>query len=192
MVGLPRFVDLQRNAVECDDPERLLWYGLCGYWTDDWQKLSQTSGALKIPACPQCNRPGFQMRWCEWFEGVDKFQSVGGNEGYHKYLTEYLRERCLGKPMDSGCMLCAFRNWQKQNGFRKPALTMQMTATETIALIGGVECRQWMGVTPDGIKCHVFVHRIAVHRDEDTQAFERELLEKMPPASPPVDLRHVL
>jgi hypothetical protein len=136
--------------------------------------------------------PGFQGTWATWFEGVTKFQSQQGNEGYHQYVSEYLRERCFERPMDAGRMLCEFRNWQKKNGLRKPAFTMQITATETIALIEGVECRQWSGVTAEGIECHVFVHRIAVNRDSDTAAFDRELLEKMPPASAPVDVKLVL
>jgi hypothetical protein len=40
-----------------------------------------------------------------------------------------------------------------------------------------VPARVWKGVTEGGVECQVLVTRIAVHRDADNTAFERELSE---------------
>ena len=70
------------------------------------------------------------------------------------------------------------------------ALKIQITATENITDINGVPVRLWEGVTERGIKCKVFVHRIAVHPDEDAGPFDEELREMAPPTVK-VDLRHL-
>ena len=48
---------------------------------------------------------------------------------------------------------------------------------------GIVPARIWEGHTDTGIACHAFVTRIAVHKDLDASAFERELQEKHAPIS---------
>lgn len=45
---------------------------------------------------------------------------------------------------------------------------------------GRIEARVWQGVTDGGVACQVLVPRIAVHRDADNSAFERELREHPP------------
>ena len=60
-------------------------------------------------------------------------------------------------------------------------MEIQITATEKITTMDGVPVRLWEGVTADGTACKVFVHRIAVHKDEDASQFEKELAEQMPP-----------
>jgi hypothetical protein len=70
-------------------------------------------------------------------------------------------------------------------------MNIQITPTNKITTLGEVPVRLWEGVTDQGVKCKVFVHRIAVHESEDSSAFERTLREQMPP--PMVfDLRQVL
>lgn len=71
-------------------------------------------------------------------------------------------------------------------------MEIQMKATKTITEIDGVPVRLWEGTTAGGVPCKVFVHRVAVHNDDDQSQFENELSEKMPPAAPAVDIRHVL
>lgn len=72
-------------------------------------------------------------------------------------------------------------------------MKIQIEATENIVNIAGIECRLWKGTTENGTPCKVFVHRVAVHNDDDSIEFENELIEKMPPAAPTkFDLRHVL
>lgn len=66
-----------------------------------------------------------------------------------------------------------------------------MTATDVITTLDGVECRLWEGVTANGVRCKVFVHRVAVHNDDDQSQFERELQEQLPPGRH-VPLRSVL
>jgi hypothetical protein len=68
---------------------------------------------------------------------------------------------------------------------------IQIKATQHITKINGVECRLWEGVTAGGIPCKVFVHRIAVHNNDDSSQFERDLREQSPPGVP-IDLRHIL
>jgi hypothetical protein len=54
-------------------------------------------------------------------------------------------------------------------------------STETLTSIDNVPVRLWEGTTEDGVRCKVFIHRIAVHKDEDAAAFETELKEQLPP-----------
>lgn len=61
-------------------------------------------------------------------------------------------------------------------------MKITMTSTETLTDIDGVPVRLWEGVTEGGVACKVFVHRLAVHKDDDASAFERELQEKLPPS----------
>jgi hypothetical protein len=49
------------------------------------------------------------------------------------------------------------------------------------AIVDGVPCHFWTGVTESGTECVVFVHRIAVDRDVDPSEFERELREQAAP-----------
>lgn len=57
-------------------------------------------------------------------------------------------------------------------------MKITMTATEKLTEIDGVPVRLWEGITGQGVKCKVFVNRIAVHKDEDNIQFENELVEK--------------
>lgn len=70
-------------------------------------------------------------------------------------------------------------------------MKITIEATEKLTHMMGVAVRLWEGVTESGVKCKVFVHRIAVHNDDDSSQFDRELKEQMPPGRV-VELRHVL
>jgi len=67
--------------------------------------------------------------------------------------------------------------------------------TEEIVTVDGLRCRLWQGVTTEGIRCVLYVHRVRV-ADEDAAAFERS--SNLSAASPPkigppaVDMRMVL
>lgn len=54
-------------------------------------------------------------------------------------------------------------------------------STEKLTHFDGVPVRLWEGTTADGVPCMVFVHRIAVANENDTERFERELKEQLPP-----------
>lgn len=70
-------------------------------------------------------------------------------------------------------------------------MKITMTATEKLTHIVGVPVRLWEGMTEKGIKCKVFVHRIALHNDNSSREFGQELEEQMPPGVT-YSLRHVL
>lgn len=70
-------------------------------------------------------------------------------------------------------------------------MKIEIEATDKLTTIAGVPVRLWEGITENGVKCKVFVHRIAVHNDEDPGEFERELVEQIPPGRH-VDLRQIL
>ena len=61
-------------------------------------------------------------------------------------------------------------------------------STDQILELNGVPVRVWNGTTESGVACLVFVHRIAVHKDADNEAFERELFEKIPPIQVGIDV----
>jgi hypothetical protein len=70
-------------------------------------------------------------------------------------------------------------------------MKITMQPTEKLTEIDGVPVRLWMGKTESGIECHVFVHRIAVHKTVACGEFERELLEQAGPGIA-ISLRHIL
>lgn len=70
-------------------------------------------------------------------------------------------------------------------------MQIKMIATDKITDIDGVQVRLWEGVTEQGTKCKVFVHRIAVHNSDDASQFERELTEQLSPGQK-IDLRRIL
>ena len=53
-----------------------------------------------------------------------------------------------------------------------------MESTEHVVTVDGVECRVWNAVTENNTQCFVFVHRIAVAKDEDAAEFS-ELRERV-------------
>lgn len=46
-----------------------------------------------------------------------------------------------------------------------------------------VPARIWEGVTANGIQCHAYITRIAVHDDDDAAEFERDLKEQRKPTA---------
>lgn len=62
-------------------------------------------------------------------------------------------------------------------------MNVQLHSTEKIIEINGVPARVWEGVTEGGVKCHAFITRIAVHKDDDATEFERELQEHAAPSA---------
>lgn len=54
------------------------------------------------------------------------------------------------------------------------------STTKTVELLidgARVPARVWEGVTDKGVRCHAFIVRIAVHKDDDAAEFERDLRE---------------
>ena len=70
-------------------------------------------------------------------------------------------------------------------------MKITIEATGDLTCIDGVPVRVWRGETDGGVVCLVMVHRVVVRADDDTQQFERELKEQLPPGRH-VDLRYIL
>lgn len=70
-------------------------------------------------------------------------------------------------------------------------MRLQIESTDQITAMDGVPVRVWRGRTEAGVECIVFVHRIAVHNDNDQSQFDAELAEQLPPGRH-VPLRSVL
>lgn len=45
-------------------------------------------------------------------------------------------------------------------------MKIQMEPTEHVVTVDGVECRIWNAVTENNTQCFVFVHRIAIRKDD--------------------------
>ncbi len=58
-----------------------------------------------------------------------------------------------------------------------------MEPTSEIVTVDGVQARVWNGVTEKGIRFTALVYRIAVHKDDDSLEFDRELQEQPAPRS---------
>lgn len=60
-------------------------------------------------------------------------------------------------------------------------MQIAIESTENLTTIDGVRCRVWHGTTAGGVPCILFIHRIAVAKDQDHAQFEAELAEQLPP-----------
>jgi hypothetical protein len=61
-------------------------------------------------------------------------------------------------------------------------MKITLSNTTTVTEINGVETRLWVGETEGGVQVNAFIAMIAVRKDADNSAFERELIEKHPRA----------
>lgn len=91
-----RFQKENGKHTSHDDPNLAMWYGPCGYWTDDWAKL--TTFGPGIPCCPKCGSPGFQTTAKAWLSGATRFEGEG-HPGYRAFVN-WMKERCGGKEFD--------------------------------------------------------------------------------------------
>lgn len=58
----------EAGQTKHNDPTRLVWFGPCGYWTDDWSHLPTPGGGFKMPICPLCGAPGFQQEYRDFMK----------------------------------------------------------------------------------------------------------------------------
>lgn len=63
-------------------------------------------------------------------------------------------------------------------------VTLQNTTKIVNLTINGQEvpARIWEGETENGVKCHAFITRIAVHNADESGEFEKDLEEQKPPS----------
>jgi hypothetical protein len=60
-------------------------------------------------------------------------------------------------------------------------MELKLFSTEKIVTLNGIPARIWEGETPDGIRVHVYITRVAIDCDEPRyEQFERELEEHRP------------
>ena len=57
-----------------------------------------------------------------------------------------------------------------------------LESTSEIVEVNNVPARIWEGETDSGIKVYALITRIAVGRSEDTEQFDKELLEQKAPS----------
>ena len=103
------------EATTETDPNRGIWYsagGTCGYWTDDWSKLS-THGKHGIPCCPECGAVGMETNYGDWSGGAVKHEEAG-NPRYAEFC-EAEKERCDRKVLRRPWMT-RYRDFVSQNG----------------------------------------------------------------------------
>ena len=104
---VPKYTNVH-GPTHASDPERLIFYGMCGYWTDEWDTLKTPGG---IPVCPECVSPGYQITADKWFSSATTFQDGGeepDKEPHPKYVKfiELHKNRCL-----QGAVLDKYRKW---------------------------------------------------------------------------------
>lgn len=63
-------------------------------------------------------------------------------------------------------------------------VTLESTTRMVDVIVDGqrVPARLWEGETANGVRCHAYITRIAVHRDDDNAEFERDLKECIEPS----------
>ena len=81
----------QGKPTTADDPQRLIWYGVCGMWTDNWHKVVGTG----VPHCSACGGPGFQITADKWL-GNDLERYDKEHPGYRQSLMDK-KEFCTKK-----------------------------------------------------------------------------------------------
>jgi len=62
-------------------------------------------------------------------------------------------------------------------------MKIEIESTDKVTEIDGVQVRLWNGTTDQGVKCLVFVHRLAVKYLQDQSQFQKELKEMQAPVS---------
>lgn len=86
---MPKYVTDNGKEVKSDDPKRTIWYGQCGFWTDDWELLTKVGPG--IPTCPKCKTPGFITGIRDWNEGIDLWDKK--EPGYTIFCNTH-KEKC--------------------------------------------------------------------------------------------------
>lgn len=66
-------------------------------------------------------------------------------------------------------------------------MKITIESTDKIVELNGVPARVWEGETESGIPIHCFITRLVVHKDEDVEQFEQELMECRPPRNPDIE-----
>ena len=82
--GLGNYQNEKGQTTACD-ATRLIWHGICGHWTDNWNLLDKTPNG--IPICPHCKCPGYQTTAQHWFAQIDDYEKQS-HPDYRKQVME--------------------------------------------------------------------------------------------------------
>jgi hypothetical protein len=102
------------------------------------------------------------------------------------FIERILRTRSLpGQQEFAHAEECLMALETAINPYRKdPPMEVNLQNTTKIVtpIINGAEvpARVWEGVNKNGVRCHAFITRIAVHQDDNPAEFERELKAEKP------------
>lgn len=110
---MPKYVNSDGDVVSAEELSRQVWCsasGICGYWTDDWDKLN-THGKHGIPCCPHCGCVGMQSSAKSWFEGAVEFEKQ--NPRYMEFL-DVVKETCA-KVSQGPSFLTRYKLWAEKN-----------------------------------------------------------------------------
>jgi hypothetical protein len=61
-------------------------------------------------------------------------------------------------------------------------LKITIESTDITTRLDGVPVRLWEGTTDQGVRCKVFIHRIAIANEADAMEFDEDLARQLPPA----------
>lgn len=86
---MSKYITENGKEVTPESPDRVIWYGQCGYWTDDWDLLIKVGPG--ISACPKCKTPGFTTNGDQWYKGIEKYDKE--EPGYKTFCSEN-KEKC--------------------------------------------------------------------------------------------------
>lgn len=104
---MSKYLRLDGTPTDAEDPKRGIWYSAgqhCGYWTDDWSKLSRHTPG--IPCCPHCGCVGMQTTARDWLAVPDLFLDT--HPRYDEWLPQS-KEQC-GRASGISFM-DAYRKW---------------------------------------------------------------------------------
>jgi len=93
---MSKFVTEDGIPCDADSANRAIWYGMCAYWTDDWEKLVTSFSG--IPCCPGCQSPGFITTAKKWLTGATEHESKGHYQ-YRAFINS-LKDKCHGRGAD--------------------------------------------------------------------------------------------
>ena len=89
------------------DPDRVVWYGECLYWTDDWGDFEQES----LPRCPHCGAKGWTIKFRYWEKQAKAYEQASPkNACYWQFLRH--TKRCCRRGLG---IVEAFEKWKNEH-----------------------------------------------------------------------------
>lgn len=105
------------QKVAANDPNRGIWYGWCGFWTDDWDRV-KPQRPDGIPCCPKCGCYGYMAEAHKWESGIPGFVETHPEFPRYAEFVEFCKGKCgahdLGLPKKAP-LTDAYAKWDKEN-----------------------------------------------------------------------------